>query len=118
MPESSPLCADAYVLLAQETAKDLDQTIEICRQGVEAGEKALGKTAFRENAGRFWGLLETRLYMCVDSDAGCADLGEPVNRDSAAAHTIIRFKTARTKSNDRRLVLTSSLYRPAAENAP
>jgi hypothetical protein len=49
--ELSPLCADAYVLLAQETAKDLDQTIEIYRQGVEAGEKALGKTAFREDAG-------------------------------------------------------------------
>jgi tetratricopeptide (TPR) repeat protein len=61
--ELSPLCADAYVLLAQETAKDLDQTIEIYRQGVEAGEKALGKTAFREDAGHFWGLLETRPYM-------------------------------------------------------
>jgi hypothetical protein len=46
--ELSPLCADAYVLLAQETAKDLDQTIEICRQGVEAGEKALGNCVLRK----------------------------------------------------------------------
>lgn len=61
--EISPLCADAYVLLAQETAKDLDQAIEIYRQGVEAGEKALGKTAFHEDVGHFWGLLETRPYM-------------------------------------------------------
>ncbi len=61
--ELSALCADAYVLLAQETAKDLDQAIQIYRQGVEAGEKALGKTAFCEDVGHFWGLLETRSYM-------------------------------------------------------
>jgi tetratricopeptide (TPR) repeat protein len=61
--ELSPLCADAYVLLAQETARDLDQAIEIYRQGVEAGEKALGKAAFHEDVGYFWGLLETRPYM-------------------------------------------------------
>jgi tetratricopeptide (TPR) repeat protein len=61
--EISPLCADAYVLLAQETARDADHAIEIYRQGVEAGEKALGKTAFRDDVGHFWGLLETRPYM-------------------------------------------------------
>lgn len=61
--ELSPLCADAYVLLAQETARDLDEAIEIYRQGVEAGEKALGKAAFRDDVGHFWGLLETRPYM-------------------------------------------------------
>lgn len=59
----SPLCADAYVLLAQETAKNLDQAIDLYRQGVEAGEKALGKAAFRDDVGHFWGLLETRPYM-------------------------------------------------------
>ena len=61
--EISPLCADAYVLLAQETARNLDEAIDIYRQGVEAGEKALGKVAFREDVGHFWGLLETRPYM-------------------------------------------------------
>jgi len=61
--ELSPLCADAYVLLAQETARDLDETIDIYRHGVEAGEKALGKAAFREDVGHFWGLIETRPYM-------------------------------------------------------
>lgn len=59
----SPLCADAYVLLAQETASNLDQAIELYRQGVEAGEMALGKAAFRDDVGHFWGLLETRPYM-------------------------------------------------------
>ena len=61
--EISPLCADAYVLLAQETAENLDQAIELYRQGVEAGEKAIGKAAFRNDVGHFWGLLETRPYM-------------------------------------------------------
>lgn len=61
--EISPLCADAYVLLAQETAGNFDQAIEFYRQGVEAGEKALGKAAFRDDVGLFWGLLETRPYM-------------------------------------------------------
>jgi tetratricopeptide (TPR) repeat protein len=59
----SPLCADAYVLLAQETARNLDEAIDLYRQGVEAGEKALGKSAFREDVGHFWGILETRPYM-------------------------------------------------------
>jgi tetratricopeptide (TPR) repeat protein len=61
--EISPLCADAYVLLAQETAGNLDQAIELYCQGVEAGEKAIGKDAFRDDVGHFWGLLETRPYM-------------------------------------------------------
>jgi tetratricopeptide (TPR) repeat protein len=61
--EISLLCADAYVLLAQETAGNLNQAIELYRQGVEAGEKAIGKAAFRDDVGHFWGLLETRPYM-------------------------------------------------------
>ena len=59
----SPLCSDAYVLLAQETARNADEALQLYRQGVEAGEKALGKTAFRDDVGHFWGILETRPYM-------------------------------------------------------
>lgn len=61
--KASPLCADAYVLLAQETARSLDEALQLYRQGMEAGEKALGKAAFRDDAGHFWGILETRPYM-------------------------------------------------------
>src|SRR5689334_15853527 len=57
--EISPDCADAYVVLAQ-SAPSLDETLELCRKGVEAGERALGKRAFSEDAGDFWGILETR----------------------------------------------------------
>jgi tetratricopeptide (TPR) repeat protein len=59
----SPLCADAYVLLAEEEAKSAEEALEYYRKGVEAGEKALGTEGFRQFAGHFWGFLETRPYM-------------------------------------------------------
>jgi len=57
-----PDCADAYVLLAEMT-RDLGQATELNRKAVEAGERALGKKAFTEDVGHFWGILETRPYM-------------------------------------------------------
>lgn len=56
-------CADAYVLLAEETAKDVEQARDLFAQGVAAGERALGDNAFEEDVGHFWGLMETRPYM-------------------------------------------------------
>lgn len=56
-------CADAYVLLAQESAEMPEEAVNLLRQGVAAGERALGPTAFQEDVGMFWGLLETRPYM-------------------------------------------------------
>jgi tetratricopeptide (TPR) repeat protein len=59
----SPLCADAYVLLAQEAAHSVEEALEYYRKGVEAGVQALGPKGFKEYAGHFWGFLETRPYM-------------------------------------------------------
>ena len=59
----SPLCADAYVLLAEEEAKSADEALEYYRKGVEVAEQALGTKRFKEYAGHFWGFLETRPYM-------------------------------------------------------
>ena len=61
--KTSPLCADAYVLLAEETARSLPEALYIYRQGVEAGELAVGERAFKEDVGHFWGFLDTRPYM-------------------------------------------------------
>ena len=61
--EISPDCADAYVVLAEETAGSLTEALNLYRQGVEAGERALGKDTFEEDAAHFWGILETRPYM-------------------------------------------------------
>jgi tetratricopeptide (TPR) repeat protein len=83
--ETSPDCADAYVLLAEETAKSLDEAIDLYQKGVEAGERALGKKAFKENVGYFWGLLETRPYM--RARAGLAQsLWHAGEREEAVEH--------------------------------
>ncbi len=83
--EISPDCADAYVLLAQETAKSLNEEIDLYRQGVEAGERALGKKTFKEGVGHFWGILETRPYM--RARAGLAEcLWDAGKREDAVAH--------------------------------
>src|SRR5215218_2769246 len=56
-------CADAYVLLAEETAEDAEEARELYEAGVRAAEWALGEEIFAEEAGNFWGILETRPYM-------------------------------------------------------
>jgi len=78
-------CADAYGILAEETARTLEAKRDLYAAGVAAGERALGKELFERDAGSFWGLIETRPYMRVR--AGLANcqwlLGE---RDEAVAH--------------------------------
>lgn len=61
--ELSPNCADAYVLLAEETARTPEEALELYEEGMRAGERALGPESFTEGAGHFWGILETRPYM-------------------------------------------------------
>lgn len=56
-------CADADVLLAEETATSSDAAMGLYAQGVAAGERALGEAAFSEGVGHFWGMVETRPSM-------------------------------------------------------
>src|SRR5271169_6155492 len=74
----SPLCADAYVLLAEEKANSAKEALEYYRRGVDAGSRALGTKTFNEYAGHFWGFLETRPYMRARSGlaATLAALGD------------------------------------------
>lgn len=58
---TSPDCADAYVVLG-ECAATPEAALDWYRQGIEAGERAIG-SAFASLAGEFWGHLETRPYM-------------------------------------------------------
>ncbi len=58
-----PDCADAYVLLAEDTATSAEEAKDLYAMGVEAGERALGPEFFKEEAGNFWYLVETRPYM-------------------------------------------------------
>lgn len=56
-------CADAWVLIAEEGAETVEERARCYAMGLRAGESALGPEYFEENAGHFWGLLETRPYM-------------------------------------------------------
>jgi tetratricopeptide (TPR) repeat protein len=56
-------CADAYVLLAEESAEEPEEAKKLYEEALKAGERALGEETFREEAGHFWGILETRPYM-------------------------------------------------------
>jgi tetratricopeptide (TPR) repeat protein len=71
-------CADAYVLLAEESARSLPESRDLYAAGVAAGERALGKEMFEEAAGHFWGVVETRPYMRARAGlAGCLwELGQ------------------------------------------
>lgn len=59
----SKYCVDAYVLLGDDFALSNQERLTFYQQGVEAGEKFLGSTYFKENEGHFWGYIETRPYM-------------------------------------------------------
>jgi len=81
----SPDCADAYVLLAEETGRSLAEARDLYAQGVAAGERALGERTFREDAGHFWGIISTRPYM--RARAGLAQcLWEMGQREAAVDH--------------------------------
>lgn len=80
-----PDCADAYVLLAEETARTVEEARDLFAQGVAAGERALGAEFFENEAGNFWAVLESRPYMRArEGLAGCLwRLGE---REGAVEH--------------------------------
>jgi tetratricopeptide (TPR) repeat protein len=59
----SPDCADAYVLLAEETTKTPEEALDLYRAGVAAGGRALGEDAFARDKGHFWEIMATRPYL-------------------------------------------------------
>lgn len=66
----SPDCADAYVLLAEESARSIEEACELYAAGVAAGQRALGDELFEEGVGHFWGMVETRPYMRARAGLG------------------------------------------------
>ncbi len=49
--------------MAEEAAEDAEEARDLYEAGVQAAERALGEEIFAEEAGNFWGILETRPYM-------------------------------------------------------
>jgi len=82
--ELSADCADAYVVLAEESHAP-DAARALYEQGVAAGERALGPDVFAQEAGRFWGIVGTRPYM--RARLGLAQSLEDLDRrDEAIEH--------------------------------
>ncbi len=73
-----PYNADAYLILAEDSAVSLPKQKALLLKGLEAGEKSLDPDLFQNDIGHFWGILETRPYMRVKSAlAQCLwELGE------------------------------------------
>ena len=83
--ELDPDCVDALMLLSQGASESRAELIENMTRVVESGERALGERFFKENAGDFWGILETRPYMRARAFlAQC--LAEAGRRDEAVEH--------------------------------
>lgn len=80
--EMWPDCADAWELLAEDATATPEDALNFYEQGVQAGERALGKRAFKDDAGHFWGILETRPYM--RAHAGLASMLESLGRPAEA----------------------------------
>ncbi|MBI5566896.1 MAG: hypothetical protein HY870_18505 [Chloroflexi bacterium] len=102
---TSPDCADAWVLLAEEEADTVQRALDYFQKGIEAGKRALGEDYFTENVGHFWGLLETRPFMRALE--GTASLLWNMSRRAEA--TDIYFELLRLNPNDNQGVRYSLL---------
>lgn len=112
----SPLCADAYVLLAEESAASSEQALEYFRKGVEAGEQALGPEGFKEYEGHFWGFLETRPYM--RARAGLAATLNALGKvDAAISHYKEMLRLNPNDNQGVRYVLAGCLMKRGAMEA-
>jgi len=105
----SDLCADAYILLAEEAAKNIVEEKHWYELAVEAGRKALGEELFEDGEGDFWLILETRPYM--RARAGLAEclwnLGE---REEAAQHVQDMLRLNPGDNQGMRYILKSWLF--------
>ena len=105
----SPLCADAYNLLAGEAATTAEAR-DLYARGLEAGELALGPEGFEEYDGHFWGFLETRPYMRARHGLSLAllKLGE---EEAAMEHFRVMLKLNPGDNQGIRYLLLGSLLR-------
>lgn len=59
----SEYCVDAYLLLAEDSARDADEKLKLLLQAVQAGRNVIGERDFASLVGDFWLVAKTRPYM-------------------------------------------------------
>jgi tetratricopeptide (TPR) repeat protein len=60
---TSPLCADAYLMMADDDADTEDERFALLQAAVAAGEDAMKLLGYEKDAGQYWGIIETRPFM-------------------------------------------------------
>lgn len=104
----SPLCADAFIMLAELAATNPGDKLAYYQQAVAAGTEALGSGAFEEYAGHFWGVMETRPYM--RARAGLAEaLWQTGAKDQAIEHYRAMLSLNPNDNQGIRYILASKL---------
>lgn len=103
----SPLCADAFVLLAQHAKRGSQESFDLWRRGVEAGKQALGDE-FEEFRGEFWGFMETRPYMRARFGLAWAHWDRD-EREEAISHLLDMLELNPNDNQGVRYILTAWL---------
>ncbi|HSN86056.1 MAG TPA: hypothetical protein VL025_04825, partial [Thermoanaerobaculia bacterium] len=104
-----PDCAEAYVLLA-EVRDDPEAAVDLFRQGIAAGERALGPV-IEENAGELWTVLAARPYLRALNGLALALFGlGRLDESAEVAREMLRLD-ALDVSRMRHLLIAVSLRR-------
>jgi tetratricopeptide (TPR) repeat protein len=56
-------CPDAYLILAENEAKSVDDALPLLRKGLAAGKKLIGDAGFTRHTGEFHKFMSTRPYL-------------------------------------------------------
>lgn len=105
----SPDCADAYSLLAEESAQTSHEALKLYLDASSAAGRTLNPSVFEEDRGHFWALIETRPYMRAQQ--GIADCLMEGGRFAEAVDVLQQMLELNTAdSQGMRYLLMSSLF--------
>ncbi len=69
----SPDCTDAYVLLAEQTAKTAEEARDLYQSGIDAAERVLDPALFEQHTGTLWNEVEAHPYLRALKGVGDAE---------------------------------------------
>lgn len=105
----SPDCADAYSLLAEETAQTSHEALKLYVDAAAAAQRTLDPSVFKDDLGHFWGLIETRPFMRAQQ--GIADCLMEAGRFVEAVDVLQQMLELNTSdSQGMRYLLMSVLF--------